>query len=184
MGLLSIFGTIFSVIGALRGGQQQQQMYNAQAQAEAYNAAVKRQQADTVQQVYGQREEQQRRNARLLAGKRRAAIAESGTGFGGSNLDIENQSEVMAELDALNIRYEGQLESKGLLDAAALDDYSAGLYRRSGGYARRTGYLAAGSAILSGAADYSRLGGFSSPAPRINSPYSLASGRSSIGLRY
>lgn len=154
---LAIFAAAVAVVSALKKGQQDQQAYEAQAQANQYDAAVKRQRAETTTQVYGQQEEQQRRYARILEGRRYAAAAQSGAGLGGSNQDFERQSEMMAELDALNIRYEGQLEAKGLLDSATLDDYSADMNRKSGKYARQQGFLNAASAALSGYSSYSKI---------------------------
>lgn len=184
MEALMIVSTVFSVVSSIRGGQQQQVKYEAQATANTYDATVKRQRAETITQVYGQREEQQRRENRLEAGRRRAAIAQSSTGFGGSNADIDNQSELFAELDALNIRYEGQLESKGLLDSATLDDYYAQNNIRSGQYAAQSGYIGAAGAVLSGAADYTRIGARRQPvSPTVAGPYSLGSGSSGLGLR-
>lgn len=185
MEALAIIGTVFNVVSAIQGGKQQQVQYQAQATANQYNAAVKRQRAETVTQVYGQREEQQRREARFEAGRRRAAIAQSGGGFGGSNELLDSQSETMAELDALNIRYEGQLEAKGLLDSANLDDYYAGVDQSNASTAGRRGYMGAAGAILSGASDYTRIGSrrkSASSGPVISSPYSVTSGGGNYGI--
>lgn len=179
MEALMVIGTVFSVVSALKGGEQQKVQYQAQAQASNYNSTVKRQRAETVQQVYGQREEQQRRESRFDAGRRRALIAQSGSGFGGSNELLDSQSETMAELDALNIRYEGELEAKGLLDSANLDDYYSSVDQSNASAAGRRGYIGAAGAILSGASDYSRIGQRRTPAPsgpKISSPYSVTSG--------
>ncbi len=132
-------------------GQDRARQYESQAAAQRYNAAVERQRAETVTSVYGEREEAQRRRARLILGKERAAIAQSGAGLGGSNADIERQSEVMAELDALNIRYEGQLESHGLLAQATLDEFEAASLHKSAKSAARAGRLGAAGALLGGA---------------------------------
>lgn len=83
-------------------------------------------------------EEAQRRQARLLHGAQAAALAQSGTGMDGSNEQIMSQSAAMAELDALNIRYRGQMESRGLLARAKA--------------AKRTGNLSAGLELLKGGA--------------------------------
>lgn len=115
---LGMLSTAVSVIGTLADAK-------ATADAAEYNATVARQQADNASAVAGQKEEAQRRAARIFQGQQRAAIAESGAGLGGSNADIERQSEIFQELDALNIRYEGTLQRKGLLDQASLYDIQA-----------------------------------------------------------
>lgn len=174
MQALFIASAVVGVLGKLGEGEQAKTQYQAQSQADAYNAAIKRQRADNVTAIYGQREEEQRRMARFDAGRRQAAIAQSGTGSGGSNADIEAQSEVFAELDALDIRYEGILERKSLLDSASLDDFSMYSNLNSAKSATKMSYLGAAGAALSGAADITRMGrnrmpstGGGGPAPNL-----------------
>lgn len=166
MEFISIISTALSVIGALSAGQSRARQYEAAAAASQYNAAVARQRAENARAVYGQREEMQRRRARMILGQQRAAIAESGTGLGGSNLDIERQSEVMAELDALNIAYEGELVARGALSEAAMYDFESSSYREQASSARRSGYIGAGAALLSGIGDYIRVSETKAPQPR------------------
>lgn len=154
-------------IGSISRGQQQEAQYQAQAQANEYNAAIMRQRSETALSVSNQREEQVRRNAAFTMGKMRAGIAQSGLGMGGSNADIERQSSVMAELDALNVRYEGTLESKNLLSGANLEDSYAAANRRNAKAALSAGYLGAAGSALSGAGSYLGMGG-SSGTPTTN----------------
>lgn len=153
---------VLSAVGSIAQGSAQSAAYKAQAQAEQYNAAVMRQRAETTNMVYGQREEAQRRAARIEAGERRAAMAQSGVGLGGSTYDVERQSEIMAELDALNIRYEGQLESKSALDQSNLHNYYSGVARMNAKTAKTQGYLGAATSILSGVSSYGKGSLFSS----------------------
>lgn len=118
-------GTAVAVGSAVIGGVNASRQAKAASQADTYNALVTKQKADAARSTANAREDQQRREARFMAGQRRAAIAQSGTGLGGSNADIDRQSEIMAELDALNIRYEGATQSTGLLNQSALDTASA-----------------------------------------------------------
>src|SRR3990172_13415733 len=93
----SILGALaagVAIYGAISGSRQQSKQYKAYARANALNAAVLRERAEATTASYGQREEQQRRAARLAAGERNAAIAQSGAGFGGSNEDLERQNAV------------------------------------------------------------------------------------------
>jgi hypothetical protein len=145
-----------SAVSALSAGAAQSQQYKAQAQADQYNALVARQRSSATLSAANQQEEQQRRGARLASGERRAAISQSGTGLGGSNADVDRQSEVLAELDALNIRYEGQSESTGLLNQANLDDFQAAANKKAAKSAMARGYLGAASSALS---SYSIAGG-------------------------
>lgn len=117
------------------------------SRANSYNAKVLSQRAELARSAYNQREEQQRRTNRFAEGKRLAAIAESGFGDTGSNLATERQSEVLQELDALNIRYQGQLEASGLDSQAELESYNARTNRQMA-------YISAGSRLLAGVAKY------------------------------
>jgi hypothetical protein len=99
------------------------------------------QKADAVLDAYGQQEEMVRRQSRVAAGDRRARIAESGTGFGGSNAAAEYQAEMFSELDALNVRYEGQMQSHDLRQSGYLEAQDL----------RRAGYLEAFNLRRSGA---------------------------------
>lgn len=94
------------------------------------------QQARTVSQQATADEEAQRREASIFLGTQAAAMAQAG---GGIDEGVVRQSELMANLDALNIRYRGALARAGLMAQA--------------GAARQQGSLLAGQKLLSGAAD-------------------------------
>lgn len=205
MQFITIASTIFSAVSAIsRGNQQAQQVqhqsqveavrYESAAQANEYDAAIARKRAETARIGAGLQEDQQRRRARLEAGARRAAIAQSGTGFGGSNLDVDRQSQIFAEMDALNIRYQGSLEAKGLEDSADLSDWQASANRTGASNsisagssyasaARKSGYMGAAGAILSGAGDYISYGRKrttnGAPAPSM---YGLYGGAANYGM--
>lgn len=87
-------------------------------------------------------EEAQRRAARMALGRMSAAVGEAGGGYGGSAGQLLEQSDVLAELDALNIRYGGQMRR------SALRSQAAGV-RRSAPGARQTNLLA-GAQLLRG----------------------------------
>lgn len=88
----------------------------------------------------------QRRQARQFLSMQAAAIGESGTGYGGTNAKLREQSAIEAELEALNIRYGGQLKQQGLRA-------EAGFAKQRGTSALIGSGLAAGAALLSGKAD-------------------------------
>lgn len=141
---------IIAVIGAIAGAKASSDQANAQKAASRYNQLVGKQQSDASLQAANAREEQQRRVARFASGERQAAIAQSGTGLGGSNADVDRQSEILAELDALNIRYEGATQSTGLLNQSKLDGFQADAYGKAAKRARTDGYIGAASAALGG----------------------------------
>lgn len=137
-----------SAVSTIAGGVAQSRQLKAQSQADQYNALVGRQKADATSAAANQQEEQQRRVARLASGERRAAIAESGAGLGGSNADVDRQSEIMAELDSLNIRYSGQLQSGGLMNQSNLDSASSRANKGAAKSAKTMGYLGAATKLL------------------------------------
>jgi hypothetical protein len=143
-----------AAFGAIKQGQAQEASYKAQAQAQDYNATMARNNAQMASEQANAAEEQQRRKFGALQGQAIAGIAQSGTGFDGSNADILKQNAIANELDALTIRYQGQNQSKGLLAQADLDTYGAGVSRMNASSAMTGAYLNAGSQLLSGASKY------------------------------
>lgn len=137
-----------AVGSAVVGGVNAQRSAKAASQADAYNALVAKQKAQSSLEGANQREEAMRRHARLVSGERRAAIAQSGAGLGGSNADIDRQSEIMAELDSLNIRYEGATQKTGLLNQSNLDATSSVNNLNRGKAERNMGYLSAATKAM------------------------------------
>lgn len=121
---------ITAAIGAVGAIQQGQQ---AKVSAE-YNAKQQEVSADITRRQAGEREQMQRNEARKLLGKQKAAIAESGVGFGGSSQDIYLQSAQDAELDALNLRYAGELEARGLIEQSKITRMEGRERARQSGY--------------------------------------------------
>lgn len=90
-----------------------------------FNAAALEGQAREASNQALREEESQRRMARMALGRQAAAVGESGGGYGGSAGALLEQSDLFAELDALNIRYGGQLRRRGLLAQAQGERMSA-----------------------------------------------------------
>lgn len=144
---LAAGGAALSAVGQYQQGRAAQNAAN-------FNAAQMEREATIARQQGGAREEAQRRRAREVLGTMRASIGQAGIGWGGSAADIYDQSATNAELDALNIRYESDLQSMGLMNQAALTRYE-------GKMAKRAGTIGAVSSLLTGAALYGASGGFS-----------------------
>jgi hypothetical protein len=168
-----VASTAMTAVGTIQQGQAAAAQGRAQQQAQQYNAIVKQQNAALARQQAGAREEQQRRQTRQVLGQQRAALAQAGIGMGGSALDIEEQSAVRAELDALSIAYEGDLQASGLLAAAQQDIYMGEVAKARGDNERTASYVSAGASILSGAASYGAYrGGFAgSPSGGFDTGY-------------
>lgn len=136
--LMAMGGSVgLQAAGALMQGQ-------AARNSAEYNATMMDQAATVERQQTSAREDAQRRQARMVLGQQRAALAQSGGGMGGSAADIMQQSAMNAELDALTLRYEGELRARGLNAQAEGERYM-------GRQAQRASYFSAAGSILSGA---------------------------------
>lgn len=158
-------GNVFNAVGALVQGRQQANDLRNQGELEGRQADIGRANAEISGRQYGAKEEEVRRNARRALGAQRAAIAESGTGFGGSNAAIMKQSTANAELDALNVRYAGALERAGILNEVAVHDYNKKSLRMAAKSAMRMRWFNAASAFFGG----SSVGTQATTAPTTNS---------------
>jgi hypothetical protein len=141
---------VIGAIGAIQAGNAQAASYQSQQQAANYNATIEAQNARVARQQANAREEAQRRQARQVLGEQRAALAQAGIGLSGSAADVYGQSAANAELDALNIRYEGELQARGLLAQSELTRYEGKVAGMNASSARRGGYLDAASSLLVG----------------------------------
>lgn len=175
----AVAAAVVAAAGAIYNGQQQAQLAQAQAQAQAYNyeaqakaneynATIQNNNARAALEQANAKEEANRRRFRILQGQSLAGVAQSGTGFDGSNALLLEQNELFNEMDALNIRYEGDMQSKGLFAQANLNKWNAGINRQNASSALATGdmtansaitgsYFNAGSSLLSGVSNYYRL---------------------------
>lgn len=124
-------------VGAIQQG-------NAQAAAANYNATSQEREATQRSREANLNEEAQRRKNRQRLGRQRAQLAESGIGFGAMGESLIADSAKFAEMDALNIRYQGETQRRGLLAGANIT-------RSEGKAARRNSRFAAAGTLLSGA---------------------------------
>jgi hypothetical protein len=175
-----------SAIGAISQAQTASANAKSQAQAADYNAQVSRNQAYSAMQESTSAQLAQRRRAGQVLGAQRAAAAQSGVGMGGSTGDVLEQSGALAELDALNLAYEGDLRAKGYMGQADLDAWNATQARRNAKSAMTSGYLSAAGSLASFGA--TKFGGVGGVAPRTSlGGSSLGTGLrmgGGLGLRY
>lgn len=146
-------------LSALHTGYAQVGQQTAQAGAAAYNRDLAYQNADTVSVQANLREEQMRREARQVQGAQRAGVAESGTGFGGSNLDVMRQDATTAALDALNARYEGALQRTSYFNEGQAQDFQRRVLKKAASASKVGGWIGAGSSLLGGVSSYVSGGG-------------------------
>lgn len=152
---LPFISTAFAAIGAISGANANAASLNSQANAQQYNATVERQRADAALQQGNAQEELQRRQARVEAGRLRAGLVENGLALdSGTGADLVNENSVNSEMDALNIRYNAQMNAKGYKDQAVQDEYGATVSRANASAAKKAGYMGAAGAVLTGAGNY------------------------------
>jgi hypothetical protein len=135
--IIAAVGAVASVASSIKQGRDAKKAAKRNAANVEDEAAVERDQALRD-------EEALRRDTSSIQGRSRAALAEAGLSNTGSTARLIQQGEIDAELDALNIRYTGQLASRGLLSQAQE-------FRRQGKLAVQNSRILAGQALLAGA---------------------------------
>lgn len=163
MEYVQIAAMAFQAMGAISQANSAADNYESQAAVNDYNAAVSRNNSTAALSESAASQAAQRRRAREMLGEQRASTAQSGTGFGGTNADLLERSQTLAELDALNLAYEGDMKSRGYLQQAELETMNAATNRRNASTAKRSGYLGAAGAVLNGFGKYGS--GTQAPAP-------------------
>ncbi len=154
MEALIIASTAMQAVGAIQQANAASASYKSQQQAADYNATVLEQNAGVERSQANAREEAQRREARRILGSQRAAFSQAGTGLSGSAADVMAQSATDAELDALTLRYEGDMRSRGMMAQAEGERYHGRVASANASSAKTAGYLSAAGSILSGAGNY------------------------------
>lgn len=155
---MDMAGGMFGAVGALVQGRQARNAIDVERDIEKFNIKAAEQNASLTAQQTSQREDQQRRESRMLLGTQRAAIAQSGVGFGGSSADIIRRSTANAELDALNIRYAGDLERMGILNEIEMRKFNDQVLRKQGKQAMRLRWFNAASAFFGDPGVQQRIG--------------------------
>lgn len=128
-----------SALGSIIQGQQVAAAHRFNAQVARNNAIAARQRAEFEEARMREQGE------RFLATQRAAAAGQGSVVDSGSALLAQLDTAKTVGLDALAIRYEGELEAVNQLNQSRIDDFRAGA-------AETTGFVNAGTTILTGAA--------------------------------
>ena len=131
--------TGMQALTALFGGFTQSKQASAESKALSQEARTTAEQTAAAEDI-------QRRQARQFLSNQAAAIAQSGAGFTDTSKKLQQQSAIDAEMDALAIRYQGQLKQSGLTAAAKNAKSRSGTALIGAG-------LGAGTAVLTGKSD-------------------------------
>lgn len=130
---------VTGVMGQLFGGVQQRSIAEDQA-------ALLDQEAKIVGQQTRESEAVERRQARAALSQMAAAMNEGGVAGGDTARKAVEQAGTNLELDALNLRYAGQLRQRGL-------KYQSAAAKEAGRNALLSGIAGSGAAALMGMAD-------------------------------
>ena len=133
---------VSGVVGAIGSIQQGR----SQAKIGEYNAKVAQNQAIAAQQKAEFDEKRQRQQARLFAGKQRNILSESGGELRDAG-DVLSMTAEEAEIDALAIRYGGNVAAQAAQQKGALAKAQAK-------QASKSSYMQAGKSLLTAGADF------------------------------
>jgi hypothetical protein len=137
---VTVAASVVSAIGSISRANSQAKMMERNASIADQNAALFTQQAA---------EEERRKRVQLnaLLGHNRTAVAKSGVTMSGTPLLVEEDTVMQGELDALTIRYNGELKANN-------QRYQASMGRYQAEETRSQGYMSAAGSILGGVASY------------------------------
>lgn len=145
----------FQAAGSIFSGYSQSGNLKAQARVGEQNAQTADAFARNAQLEASANEDAQRRKSAGDMSRQTAALAENGIGLDSATAqDVTYQSALNSELDALNIRYAGQLKANQLYGEAANFRNEAAAARAGAKQAVIGGWLGAGASALSGYGSY------------------------------
>ena len=141
--IASIVGVVVSAgIGAYAASESAA----AAERQSKYNKRLAENQAQAAKNAAAVAEDTQREHDRRILAQQRALVGGAGLSTEGSALLVMIDSAKQAELDAVRVRYGGELQAGGLED-------QAGLFGASAREARRAGAVGVGTTLLTGASN-------------------------------
>jgi len=144
---------IAAIIAAVVAAASTMYASHEQSKAADYNKKVAEVEAENAQNKAAYEERAHRENLKRILSSQQALYGKAGVDMSGTPLLVMEESAEQGELDALAIRYGGDV-------AAARARSEANLYKMQSSSAKKTGYASAGSSLLTGAAKaYSAYGG-------------------------
>lgn len=173
---LQIAGTVMSVVGTLSAASSASAASRYNAALARNNAIIADQNATLARQQAVAQSEQQRRDAARRIGSMKAGYANSGLTMEGTPLDVIGASAEMAELDTLNIIYNGELKARSYSNEAEGYRNTATLDRMRAKNQETQGMYSAGSSLLLGASRYASTYGGSNSSSGLYSENSFDDG--------
>jgi hypothetical protein len=139
---------------AVSSANAQRASEESAAKAAAYNAQIAGQQAQVANAQASANADASMRQSDLALGTVAASAAQNGTGLSGSAGALYQQDASSAEMTAMNIRYNGQLNAAALTSGGSLDTYQSQVDQQNASNATTAGYIGAASSALSSAGSY------------------------------
>lgn len=158
MAFVAIAAAVLSAVSTIASAKAQSNAAKGEQNVANYNAQVAKNNAEATRQQAGANELAQRREAAIQLGRERAGIVQSGQGLDGSAADTYEQSLANAEIDAMNIRYMGDLKGQGLDSESTLQKARGVQYGKNAKAIMTAGYLSAGASALSSYGRYASGG--------------------------
>ena len=147
---LMIAAQVMNAVGTINSGKQAEDVGN-------YNAAQLEEQGRFALQSSSQRAALQRQRSREALSSQRVAMLQNGLDpTSGTAAFVTEQSMRDAELDALQLQYEGLMQARGLNAQASMERYQ-------GKARKRQAYMSAAGQLIGSAGSY--LSGTQAPAP-------------------
>jgi hypothetical protein len=129
--------------GVISAYGQLQQGHAARAAGE-FNAKIAEQNAQLARQQAAEEERRFKSVFRRQMGDNRASIAKSGIQLDGSALDVLEDSSAQAQMDAANIKYNGELQAYKFEQEAAMQRYQGAMGLQGAYYGAAASLLSAG----------------------------------------
>jgi len=145
---LQIIGALVSAVGTIMSGFAQAAAASYQAQVAAMNARIAEQRAQDAIDRAADEEQKQRMKTAQLVGTQMAALGANGVSIlSGSPLDTLEDTVALGELDALEIRRNGELEAHDFRVQKFNFQAEAGLQRLTSRAAVISGFIGAATGL-------------------------------------
>lgn len=144
-------GAVMKAFGSIQQGNIESANAKASANAARYNSAIEDQNRSLAGSMASANELRQRQKDMQELGSQRAAMAEGGQLGAPSTGLIQRSSAINAELNALDTRYSGLLQSRNSQIASAQYAYQGRVSDVNAGAAKKAGLLGGATSLLQGA---------------------------------
>ena len=141
---------VITAVAAFGGAYMQYEQGQEQKKAYEANAEIAKADAAATEQKTQYDETAHRENVKRILSRQRALYGSSGVEMQGSPLLVMQDTAAQGEMDALAIRYGGDVE-------AARKRSEANVMKMQGKSAERLGMIGAGTTLLSGAGQIGRM---------------------------